>query len=84
MPTDLKTAVQKYLRAGNLSRGTRKGYQATLNKWTDWGGGVPIEHLSRQDIRDFLDWVHEQAVDKDQSNPGRTANKPRENLRAVM
>ena len=45
---------------------------------------VPIEQLSRQDIRDFLDWVHEQAVEKDQSNPGRTANKARENLRAVM
>ena len=62
MPTDLKTAVQRYLRAGNLSPGTRKGCQATLNKWTEWGGGVPIEHLSRQEIRDFLDCVHEQAV----------------------
>jgi integrase len=84
MPTQLKTAVMHYLRSGNLADGTRKGYLTTLRKWTAWGGGVPIEQLSRQEIRDFLDWVHEQAVDKEQMNPGRTANKSRENLRAIM
>ena len=84
MPTKLKTALMHYLRAGNLADGTRKGYLATLRKWTARGGDVPIEELSRQEIRNFLDWVHEQAVNNGQTNPGRTANKSRENLRAIM
>ena len=56
MPTKLETAVMHYLRAGNLANGTRNEYRATLRKWTEWGGGVPIEKLTRQEIRDFLDW----------------------------
>jgi hypothetical protein len=84
MPTQLKTAVHNYLRAGNLAHGTHKGYLSTLRKWTRWGGGVPIEELTRPDIRDFLDWVYEQAVEREQTNPGRTTNKSRENLRAIM
>ena len=84
MPTKLETAVMHYLRAGNLANGTRNEYRATLRKWTEWGGGVPIEKLTRQEIRDFLDWVYEQAVEDSGTNPGRTANKARENLRAVM
>lgn len=72
MPTKLKTAVMNYLRAGDLANGTRKEYLATLRKWTEWGGAVPIEELSRQEIRDFLDWVYEQAVEKSQTNPSRT------------
>jgi hypothetical protein len=84
MPTKLKTAVMNYLCAGNLANGTRKEYLATLRKWTEWGEGVPIEKLTRQEIRDFLDWVYEQAIENSGTNPGRTANKARENLRAVM
>ena len=64
MSTQLKTAVLNYLRAGNLANGTRKTYRTTLRKWSEWGGDVPIEELTRQEIRDFLDWVHEQAVEK--------------------
>ncbi len=48
------------------------------------GHSVPIEQLSRKEIREFLDWVHEQAVAEKGSNPGRTVNKARENLRAVL
>ena len=84
MPTRRKTAVMNYLRAGDLANGTRKEYLATLRKWTEWGGDVPIEELTRQEIRDFLDWVYEQAVEESQTNPSRTANKARENLRAIM
>ena len=61
MSTKLETAVMHYLRAGNLANGTRKEYLATLRKWTEWGDGVPIEKLTRQEIRDFLDWVYELA-----------------------
>jgi hypothetical protein len=84
MPTQLETALTSYFRAGNLAYGTRKEYLATLRKWNAWGGDVSIEKLTRHEIRDFLDWVHEQAVKKEQTNPGRTANKSRENLRAIM
>lgn len=84
MPTQLKTAVLNYLRAGNLANGTRKEYLSTLRKWSEWGGDVPIEDLTRQEIRDFLDWVHDQAIQKEGTNPGRTTNKSRQNLRAIM
>ena len=44
----------------------------------------PIEQLRRKDIREFLDWVYEQAVKDEGTNPGRTANKAREHLRAIL
>ena len=78
MSTNLETAVECYLRARRLSDGTRDSYFTTLKKWTAWGGGVPIEDLRRHDIRDFLDWVYKRAVEKEGMNPGRTANKARE------
>lgn len=84
MPTNLNDAVESYARARNLSKGTRHEYVTTVKKWTEWGSGTPIEKLRRQDIRDFLDWVYERAVGTEGTNPGRTANKAREHLRAVM
>jgi integrase len=84
MSTELKAAVARYVRTGSLARGTRDEYNATLRKWEMWGGGVPIEQLNRADIRAFLDWVYERAVSQGGTNPGRTTNKARQNLRAVM
>ena len=84
MSTNLETAFESYLRAKNLSHGTREAYAATLRKWNQWGDGVPFEELTRKDVREFLDRVHEHAVLPEGTNPGRTANKARENLRAVM
>jgi hypothetical protein len=84
MSTTLKTAVVKYLRTGNPARGTQDEYYATLRKWKQWGGGVPIENLGRKEVREFLDWVYERAVAQEGTNPGRTANKAREQLRAVI
>lgn len=43
-----------------------------------------MERLGRKEIRDFLDWVYERAVTQEGTNPGRTANKAREHLRAVI
>jgi hypothetical protein len=40
--------------------------------------------LQRRNIREFLDWVHERAIAQEGTNPGRTANKAREHLRAVL
>src|SRR5437016_11102680 len=84
MHTTLNAAVESYLRAKTLSRGTRNEYFSTLRKWEQWGTGVPIEELRRKDIREFLDWVYESAVAHEGTNPGRTANKAREQLRAVI
>jgi integrase len=74
----------KYLHAGRPARGTRDEYRTTLKKWKRWGDGVPIEKLGRKEIRDFLEWVYERALEQEGLNPGRTANKAREHLRAVL
>ena len=84
MPTTLKAAVASYLRSGCPARGTRVEYQTTLGKWKQWGGAIPIERLGCKEIREFLDWVYERAVAEQGTNPGRTANKAREQLRAVI
>ena len=77
MQTPLITEVTNYLRAGTLAQGTKAEYQTTLNKWKEWGNGVPLETLGRREIREFLDWVHSQAIAEEGLNPGRTANKAR-------
>ena len=84
MQTTFRAAVASYLRAKPLSRGTRNEYLSTLRKWEGWGGGLPIEGLRRRNIRKFLDWVYERAVNDQGTYPGRTANKAREHLRAVI
>ena len=76
--------MAKYLSAGCPSRGTRNEYHTTLEEWKTWGDGGPIENLGRKEIREFLDWVYERAVADGGTNPGRTANKAREHLRAVI
>src|SRR5262245_41244028 len=84
MPTTLKTAAESYLRAKALSRATRNEYLSTLRKWERWGGAIPVEQLRRKDIREFLDWVYERAVNDKGMIPGRTTNKGREHLRAIL
>ena len=84
MPVNFETAVESYLRAKNLSRGTRDEYFSTVRKWKMWNGKISVQELGRKDVREFLDWVFERAVEQEGTNPGRTANKARENLRAVM
>ena len=84
MATTFRTAVESYLRAKPVARSTRNEYCSTLHKWEQWGGGSPIEEMQHKQIREFLDWVHERALAQDGTNPGRTANKAREHLRAVL
>jgi integrase len=84
MPTTFKIAVTNYLRSGDPARGTRAEYLTTVRKWKQWGGGVSIEKLGRTEIREFLDWVYKRAIADHGTNPGRTANKAREHLRAVV
>jgi hypothetical protein len=84
MPTSFTTAVTNYLRAGTLAQGSKAEYHTTLNKWQQWGNGVPLENLGRKELREFLEWVHTQAVAEEGSNPGRTANKARAHLKAII
>jgi hypothetical protein len=84
MPTTLKNATKKYVKARDLSLGTRREYQTTIAKWQRWKGRVSIERLDRPTIREFLSWVHDQAVADGGTNPGRTSNKARTHLRAVI
>jgi hypothetical protein len=84
MSISFKVAVTSYLRAGKPAHGTRTEYLTTLRKWKDWGNGVPIEKLGRKEVREFLDWVYERAVTEEGINPGRTANKARAHLRAIL
>jgi integrase len=84
MQTTFNATLESYLHAQPRSRGTRNEYYSTLRKWEQWGRGVPLEQLQRKDLREFLDWVYQRAVEDQGTNPGRTANKAREHLRAVM
>jgi hypothetical protein len=84
MPTTLESAATSYIRSKRLSDGTKDEYSSTIRKWRQWGQGSPIEALSRGELREFLDWVHEKAVSDHGDNPGRTANKAREQLRAIL
>lgn len=84
MSVSLKNVVAKYLAAKKLSTGTCKEYRSTVTKWIVWGHGVDIDQIERTHIREFLDWVHDEAMNKGGFNAGRTANKARENLRAIL
>jgi hypothetical protein len=84
MSISLEKVAEKYLVAKELSTGSRKEYRSTVTKWFTWGQGVDVDQIERHHIRDFLDWVHDKATNDGGSNAGRTANKARENLRAIM
>jgi site-specific recombinase XerD len=84
MGKSFESAVTSYLKARSLSPATGVEYRSTLSKWSEWGKEVPLESIGRADVREFLDWVHERAIDNEGTNPGRTANKCREHLRAVL
>lgn len=84
MSTTLRSALTNYLRCRRLAEGTKAEYKTTLNKWRLWGNGVPIEKIGRKEIREFLDWVQFQAIADGGTNPGRTANKARAHLRAII
>ena len=84
MSITLRAVLDKYLASKKLSSGTCNEYRATGTKWLAWGKGVDLDQIERSHIREFLDWVHEKAKDDGGTNAGRTANKSRENLRAIL
>lgn len=83
MSTKFPAAVRRYCNGKKHSKGTSDEYKATVRKWIRWGQDVPLEQLSRSAIRDFLDWVYDQAMEQGGQNPERTSNKARDHIRAV-
>lgn len=84
MPTILNTAITRYLRTYRPAQGTANGYRTTVTNWSEWGNGVALVKLGRKEVRSFLDWVYDDAASRAGTNPGRTANKARKRLRAVL
>jgi integrase len=86
-------AVEKYLEETKAADRTRSEYRTTVRKLAAWQAAnshrsqTPMrvgELLDRSVIKSILDWVYSQAEAKKESNPGRTANKSREHLHAVL
>ena len=84
MSISVEKVAEKYLATKKLSSGTCKEYRSTVGKWTAWGKGVDVDEIGRTHLREFLDWVHDKAAEDGGSNAGRTANKARETLRAIL
>ena len=84
MTIRLENVAEEYLSSRKLSSGTRKEYRSTVTKWIVWGQGVDVDQISRAHLRKFIDWVHQKAAEDGGTNAGRTANKARENLRAIL
>ena len=84
MSISLENVAEKYLANKKLSSGTCKEYRSTVTKWIAWGKGVDVDEIGRTHLREFLDWVYEKAAEDGGSNSGRTANKARETLRAIL
>jgi hypothetical protein len=64
MPTTLESVVTKYLRSGSPAQRTREEYATTLRKWSRWGGVVELERLGRKEMRELLDWVHQDVASR--------------------
>jgi site-specific recombinase XerD len=75
MGKSFESVVTSYLKARSLSPATGVEYRSTLSKWSKWGKEVPLESIGRADVREFLDWVHERAIDNEGTNPGRTCQQ---------
>ena len=84
MPVSFEKVAIKYLAAKKLASGTCEEHRGTVSKRLGWGRGSAVDRIGRADIREFLDWVHEKAAADSGSKAERTANKARENLRAIL
>lgn len=70
MIKSLQNVAERYLAAKKRSSGTCKEYRSTVTKWISWGKGIDVDQIGRGELRDFLDWVYEKAVDDEGSNAG--------------
>lgn len=82
----------QYLDAKRAAPRTRDEYRTTCKRLGEWSSQIlhrcvspmQVSELSREVIKDFLDWVYAQAVSKGDKNPGRSANKRRDHLHSVL
>ena len=72
MPTTLESVITKYLHSRSPAERTREEYSTTLRKWSRWTGAVSLERLGRKKIREFLDWVYEDAASRQGDNRRQT------------
>lgn len=70
MPTTFESDEKKYLHCSSPAQRTREEFATTLRNCSRWGGTVSLEHVGTKEIREFLDWVHEDA--------SRQGRKPRQ------
>jgi len=88
--TTVEDLIEAYLRAKESSPGTCESYRTTGRKWSEWRNShrsqTPMQAnaITAGDLEDWLAWVYEQAVAGKDSNPGRTHNKRRQELQAVL
>lgn len=68
MSLSLENFAIKYPVAKQLSSGTCKEYRGTVEKWLARERGPDVDRISRTDIRDFLDCIHEKAAVEGGSN----------------
>jgi len=93
-PLTVEDAFDQYCSAKELAPRTRDEYRTTIKRLVEWrstrncGRSVTpmqvAELLDRASVKEWIDWVFEQAVAGGDGNPGRTANKRREHLHAVL
>jgi len=91
LPEDLtfEEARRRYLDATGASRSTRAEYQTSGRKWAEWLNvhrsctPMHIREITAEVLDEWLTWVYEQAKSQG-TNPGRSHNKARSNMRAVL
>lgn len=76
MSNSLEAILAKYLTAKKLSGRTRKEYRSMAAKWDAWGKVNDVDDFDRTHVRDFLDWVHDQAAEAGGSNTTRRLRRP--------
>ncbi|MEW4491127.1 hypothetical protein AB1L42_23840, partial [Thalassoglobus sp. JC818] len=82
MQSKSEDIVERYIRARNLTEGTRSEYIETAHKWNTSNGVSPIQDLDKRTGRELLEWVHEHSIENGGKSPGRTTNKACAQLRA--
>lgn len=83
-------AIELYCDFRRSSEGTRASYRTTARRFESWRCAhrclrpMRATELVAEDIRDFLQWCHAEAVGAGDGNPANTFNKRRRELLAVL
>lgn len=86
----VREAVEAYCRAKKSVLGTRRAYQTLARRWEIWSSSLrsatpkAIGALTAEDWAAFLGWVQSEAESAGDGNVGRTFNKYRGEISAVL